>query len=236
MPNTTLRLLSDRYRTKGPGDPLRRWLAIFLALVSIVAASYIFSRDINWHNRAEEARQLGLTAYRNGNYELARGYFETALTNHPYDWSSHLNLANLLFRRLDDHEGALHHYLLSLAYSPEPSINEEVREAIDIIRLMQTGELEDPRDALQDMFLAVEDLAMPAFMRRLSIELGEDRHAYWEAWRARGPGAVTRVIITSNHNGFYDAFVELQYADGTEMSMHLICPLRDIWRLELSFP
>ncbi len=236
MHNTTLRLLSDRYRTKGPGDPLRRWLAIFLALAAIVSACYIFSRDINWQKRAEEARQLGMTAYRNGNYELARGYFETALVNHPYDWTSHLNLANLLFRRLNDPDGALEHYLLSLAYSPEPSINEEVREAIDIIRLMRTGELENPRHAIQDMFMAVENLAVPAFMRRLSIELGEDRLAYWNAWRARGPGAVNRVIITSNHNGFYDAIVELEYADGTQMSMHLICPLRDIWRLELSFP
>ncbi|MCD8350019.1 MAG: tetratricopeptide repeat protein [Planctomycetaceae bacterium] len=236
MPNTTLRLLSDRYRTKGPGDPLRRWLAIFLALAAIVAASYIFSRDVNWQKRAEEARQLGITAYRNGNYELARGYYETALANHPYDWVCHLNLADLLFRRLDNPDGALRHYLLSLAYSPEPSINEEVRESIDIIRLMRTGELEDPRDALNDMFMAVDTLAMPAFMRRLSIELGEDRLAYWNAWRARGPGTITRVIITSNHNGFYDAFVELHFEDGTDMSMHLICPLRDIWRLELSFP
>lgn len=236
MANTTLRLISDRYRNKGPGNPVRHGLAIVFTIASLVAAYYVFSRDVNWENRAREARQLGITAYHNGNFELARDYYEVALANHPYDYATHRNLADLLFRRLNDPDGALRHYLYSMAFSPMPGEDKEAVDAVGVIRLLRSGELENPHDALGDMFQTVEAGAMAAFMRRLSTDLREDRQAYWDAWRARGRGTVTRMLITSNSNGFYDAFVELYFADDTAMSMHLMCPLRDIWRLELSFP
>ena len=233
---TTLRLISDHHRNKGPGDPVRQAAALALALGALAAAYLVFSRDIDWENRAEKARQQGVIAYYNDDFELTRKYYETALANNPYDWMTHRSLANLLFRRLNDPTAALRHYLYSQAFSPEPGVNAEVKEEVDIIRLMRSGELENPRDAIDEMFQSVEAGAVAAFMRRLSTNLREDRLTYWDGWLRRGRGIVTRVVITSNKNGFYDAFVEMQFADGAAMSMHLMCQLRDVWRLELSFP
>ncbi len=44
------------------------------------------------------------------------------------------------------------------------------------------------------------------------------------------------MTIVSGHDGFYDAALELNFPDLTSMSMHLRAPIRDIWRLDLSFP
>jgi tetratricopeptide (TPR) repeat protein len=233
---TTLRLISDRRRHRGSGNPVRRALALVLAVAVIAAAYFVFSRDIDWENRSRKARQQGLNAYYNGDFGLARKHYEAALADNPYDWMTHRSLANLLFRRLNEPEDALRHYLYSEAFSPELGVNEEVKGDVEIIRLVRSGELENPRDAIDEMFQSVDAGAIAAFMRRLSPNLREDRLAYWDGWNRRGRGVLTRMVIVSNNNGFYDAFVEMQFADGAAMSMHLICQLRDIWRVELSFP
>lgn len=232
----TTRLISERNRSRSSGGRWRRRLAICAALVALAAAISVFSRDIHWRDRSREARQRGLTAYRNGHHQLSRAYFEAALADNPYDWQSHLDLAKVLFRRLNELDGALEHYLYTLAYSHEPAVVEEAREAIDIIRLIRSGVLENPHNAIEDMFLTAERDARAAFIRRLSPPLREDGDVYWDAWRQRGRGKVSRLIISSDRNGFYDASIELEFPDDTSMSMHLMCPLRDIWRLELSFP
>lgn len=232
MAYTTLRLK----RSKGPGNSLRGWLAVSLLVLAAAAAYFVFTRDLDWDVRSRAARELGLTAQNNGNYEQARTYFETALADHPYDWRAHLALANLLNHYLNDQNGALRHYLYALAYSPEGGIEKETEAKIRILRLMRSGELEDPRNALEDMYVAVENNAQGIFSRRLSITLHEDAAAYWEGWRERGRGRVSFCRVESTNDRFYDAMVGLDFPDGTVMAMHFVCSLRDTWRLQVSFP
>lgn len=236
MSNTIYRFTSDRYRKKGGDDPLRRWAALMLVLICVVAAFLIFTRDIAWEPRRREARGLGLTAEHNGNYAVARIQYETALANHPYDWETHLSLANLLNYRLNDQDNALRHYLYALAYSPEPSLLRDAQSEVEILKLIRRGEIENPYDAIDDIFSAVESNAETLFYRRLSIVLRRDAKAFWEGWRKRGRGTVSGVRIVSRHDGFFDAQIELDFPDATSMSIHLYSPLRDIWRVELSFP
>lgn len=236
MSNTEYRLISERYRAKGGGDPFRRWLALILVVVSISAAVLIFSRDTAWESRRKEARRLGLAAENGGRFPEARAHYETALVNHPYDWRTHLSLANLLNHRLNAPEDALRHYLYALAYAPEPALLAEAGKQVEILKLMRRGELENPHDAIEDMFLAMEAGAESIFYRRLSIILRHDAGAYWEGWRRRGRGTVTRMRIVGHRDGFYDALAELDFPDETSMSLHLYCPLKDIWRLEVGFP
>lgn len=233
MGNSTLRLNSDARRTQGPGSPFRRWLAVGLVLTAVAVAWFVFRRDVTWPARSRDAYRLGATAAHVGNFSLAREHFETALANHPYDWTVHHALANVLFHQLNDQDNALRHYLYTLAYSPDPAVDETVRAKIDVIRLMRAGELENPHDALEDMFLAVENDAEAAFRRRVVADNGAP---YWQAWKARGRGRVTNMRITSSHDGFYDSVLEIAFPDDTGMAMHFLCPLRDVWRLELSFP
>lgn len=237
MHNTELRMISDRRRARrGPGAPLRRWLAVFLVLASIAAAYAILGRDVDWQSRNRTARKRGDTANHNGNYEAARAHYEAALANNPYDWETHLALADILAHKLNVPDSALRHYSFALAYSPEPSIVEGARQEVTILRLMRAGELENPYDAVVDMFRAMEEGTKELFTRRLSIGLRNETDAFWEAWKARGRGSISSMKIVSGHDGFYDAALELDFPDDTTLLMHFRCPLRDIWRLDLSFP
>lgn len=235
MAITSIRRITDSSRA-GPNNPLRRWLAIALVVFSIGSAVWIFNRDVDWEVRRREARNQGLTAFNNGNMEEARRQFEMALINQPYDWETHFSLANVLNNHLGDSEGALRHFLYALAYAPDISELPNIEAKIAVLRMIHSGELENPLDALEDMFMAVEANSPNVFRRRLSPKLRDDFTAYWEAWRRRGRGMVTYYHVDSEHNGFYDAVLEMDFGDDTTMSMHFYCPVRDIWRLELSFP
>lgn len=236
MPNTIRRRFSDTVRIRNFDSAARRWIAVGLIVLSAVSAYLVLGRDVDWRTRAREARLLGLTAENNGNHKPARQYYETALANDPYDWETHLSLANLLNHFLDDNENALRHYLYALAYSPNASIVEDTEREIAILRLIRAGDLENPLDALEDMFQAVESGAMNVFRGRLALGLRDDFMEYWRGWNRRGRGEVTFCRIVSERDGFFDAMVEMDFPDGTSMSIHLISPLDDIWRLELGFP
>lgn len=232
----TMRRTGDGGRVRGVGNPGRRWLALALIVLSMGAAGWIFNRDIDWDARRREARILGLEAANDGDFETARHRFEIAVANNPYDWESHLSLADILYHHLNDTPGALRHYYRVLAYNADFELDEEVGEKIAILTMLRTGALENPVDALTDMEISVEEGAKAAFQRRLAPRLRRELEAYWDSWEQRGKGKVVYRNITNLRNGFYDAVLELDYQDGTSMSMHFLCPVRDIWRLELSFP
>lgn len=234
--NVSTRRSNEPEDSMGIAPAARRGLALLLIATAVFAAYNVLSRDVDWETRGSEARQRGLTAEGNGNYELARRHYESALANHPYDWETHLFLAKVLNYHLNDYDAALRHYYRALAYSPDPSINEETQTAIDILRRIRSGELENPLDALEDMFFCVDAGTKRLFSRRLSIPLREELDAYWAAWNRRGPGKVTYCRVTAGRDGFYDAMVELDFDNDTSMSMRFMCPSKDIWRLELSFP
>lgn len=232
MAHTTTRFR----RRRGAGNGVRFWFALALALGAGTAAWTVLTRDVDWPTRNRDARAQGRTAENNGNYPLARARYETALANHPYDWETHLRLANLLNHRLNDQDDALRHYLYALAYSPDPAIVAETEAKIRILRLLRTGELEDPQNALEDMFVAAETDTENLFFRRLEAGLRPGRESYWNGWRERGRGVVAYSRVEAGREGMYDAVLELEFPDGTTMSLRLRCPLRDIWRLSLSFP
>ena len=232
MAHSTTRFKYPRSINNG----VRFWAALILALGAGTAAWLVFTRDVDWQARNREARMQGYTAEINGNYPLARSRYETALANHPYDWETHLRLANLLNHRLNDQNDALRHYLYALAYSADSSIVAETEAKIRILYLLRTGELEDPQNALEDMFTAAETGTKNLFLRRLDAGLYQGAESYWSAWRGRGRGSVAFSRIEAGRDGMYDALLELDYPDGTIMSMHFRCPLRDVWRLSLSFP
>lgn len=236
MQHTTMRRFSDTVKTRGLGGVARRWLALGLLALAAVSAYLILTRDIEWGSRSREARRAGITAETNANYPEARRHYETALANNPYDWETHLALAKLLYHQLNDYDNALRHYLYALAYSPDVSFVAQVEQEIAVLRLIRSGQLENPLDALSDMFLAVEEGAEQIFRRRLALRLRADFPDYWRAWNRRGRGTVTYCNITATRDGFYDAVVELDFPDQTTMSMHFVAPLQDTWRLELSFP
>lgn len=236
MSYTTMRRLDDSERLKGLSNPSRRWIALSLTALSLAAAYLLLSRDIDWEKRRREARALGVTAQTNANHLEARRYYEMALSNHPYDWETHLSLAVVLNHYLNDYDNALRHYLYALAYATDNSVIEQAQKEIEILKLIRSGELENPVHALEDMFSAVEANAGLSFRRRLSFELSGDFFAYWNAWGKRGRGTPVYCRIESRRDGFYDAMIELEFPDGTSMSMHLQSTRQDIWRLELSFP
>lgn len=214
----------------------RRWLALFLIVVSAGAAAWLLSRDIDWESRYREARRLGVEAEYNGNFPLARRYFETALADNPYDWATHLALARLLDRRLGDVTGALRHYLYALAYTAEPLVEAEAREAVSILRMIRQGVLENPVYALEDMFLAVEAEAPNAFRQRLGPGLNEDFRVFWEAWNERGRGTLSYQAISMAGDGLFYARVAVAFPNNVSMAMRLRSEKNDIWRLDSSFP
>lgn len=231
MHTTTLR---SRRRRGGGGMRFRA--ALVLALCAAGAGWLVLGRDVDWPSRNRAARARALAAENAGDYGRARSGYEEALVSHPYDWEAHLRLANLLNHRLNVRSDALRHYLHALAYSPDRSIDAAARAEIAILHLLRNGELEDPADALEDMFLAAGAGAREEFLFRLDTGLLEGGDSYWSAWRERGRGKIAYSRIESDGRGLYDAMVELVFADGSSMSMHLRCPLRNIWRLGLSFP
>lgn len=226
----------DSVRRRFFGKHTRRRLALAFLALSAVAAIWLLGRDTEWRTRQTEARAAGLIAQDNGDHAAAKVYFEAALANNPYDWESHLLLADLLNHRLNDNAGALRHYFYALAYGPGGDVGETALREVHILRLIQDGDLEDPEDAVEDMFRAVEAGAEDAFRQRLASAPRELGAHYWSAWSERGRGAVDRTHVHSGHDGFYVAVMELRFADGTVMSVQLRCSLRDIWRLELGFP
>lgn len=229
-------VFNSEKRMRGFHSPGRRWLAFFLVVASAGAAFWLLGRDIDWESRRREARRRGVEAEYNGNNELARRCYETALANNPYDWTTHLALARLLDRRLGDVTGALRHYLYTLAYTSDPSAEAEAREAVVILRMIRQGVLESPVHALEDMFLAVESGAEYAFSRRLGPGLREDLRVYWDAWNERGRGTVSYQVIDMIDEGHYDASLSVVFPNNVSMSMRLLCEKNDVWRLDLSFP
>lgn len=237
MSHRTQRRSTDADGIARPRGTNRRVLAAVLVVLALLSALLVFSRDVEWRERRQEARRMGIMAEENGDYQIARRHFETALACHPYDWESHLSLAELLNYRIGDYENALRHYLYCLAYSPEPSAADPVRKKISILRLIRSGELEDPRDALADMLLAARMEARQTFERRLSEDLLPEAAHYLESWRRRGPGEVFYARVLSGRDGCFDATVGLSFPeDETLMSIHLRCRPRDVWQLSLGFP
>ncbi len=234
--NSNLRIESQRYAKKGPGKRSRQILAAALVLITVVAAYLVFTRDVSWERRNLGARRLGLNAVHNSNFPAAREYYEIALANHPYDWRTHYNLANLLAHRLNDPDAALRHFLYTLAYCPESAILARARAEVDILRLVRSGELENPADALDDMFDSAEGGARWLFERRLGLPARAEADAYWQGWRRRKRGELTNLRIRARGDELYDAYVEVRYPDETVMSMHLTARFRDIWRVSLAFP
>ncbi len=207
-----------------------------LVALTLAAAYLVFTRDVNWERRNRSARLEGLSAVHNGNYQAARDFYQIALANHPYDWRTHFDLANILAHRLNDQEGALRHYLYTLAYCPESTVLARARGEVEILRLVRSGELEDPNDALDDMFDTAEAGTRHLFERRLSLPVRVESEAYWRGWRMRERGRMTNLRIRARSENLYDAYVVVEYPDGTLMSMHFMAQPRDIWRVSLSFP
>jgi tetratricopeptide (TPR) repeat protein len=224
---------SNRRRRHGG---LQFWAALVLALVAGTAAWLVFSCDIDWPARNRAARRLGLAAEDAGDFPRARAHYEAALADNPYDWNTRLSLANLLNHRLGVRDEALRQYLLALAYSPDHEIIPATEEEIRILRLIRSGELEDPSLAVDDIFAAAGTGAKWLFLRRLDPTLRAGGESYWEGWKRRGRGEIRYSHVASGHNGLYDAVLELAFPDGAVMAVRLRCPLRNTWRLSLSFP
>lgn len=230
--------LSSRTRSmrRGSGGGKIRLLAMALVVVSATAAYVVLTRDVDWDRRSRAQRHLGDTAVVNGRFKEARVHYQEALADNPYDWRVHLALADILSHKLNAPVEALRHYLLTLAYSPTPSIQETVSSEVAILRLIHSGELENPFDAVEDMFQAVEQDAERLFTMRLSDELRGSSDVYWNAWTQRSRGGIADVQIVAGQDGMYDAAVELVFPDMTGLRLHLRCSLRDVWRMDLSFP
>lgn len=236
MHGTTTRYLSGRDRDGGERRTLWRFLALAVGAGAVAVGIAVLARDVEWRHRGREAVRLGDGARDNGNYEAARDHYLRAIADNPYDWEAHHRLAAILNHCLNDHEGALRHYLLALAYSPDPGIVDATTREVTILRLMRAGELENPAQAIEDMFQAVESNARSAFVGRLDDPLWHAAEAYWQGWLRRGRGKVAAMKIASVQGGHYHAAVELGFPDETSMLLHLRCPPRDVWRLNLGFP
>ncbi len=220
-------------RSRGVLELLRFYAAIIFALAAIAAACFVFTRDIGWPARSREARRRAHAAEADGDYLRARSAYEAALSGNPYDWETSLELANLLNHRLGLRADALRHYLRALAYSPDPSIIPETEAKIRILRLLRAGELEDPRDALEDMFTAAESGAKALFLRRLDRESRLEGEQRFREWRGRERGRTVLGRIEEDRNGRYEAMLDVHYPDGTEMPVRMRCLPRDVWRVIL---
>ncbi len=210
---------------------LRMGAAIVFTLCAAGAAWLVFTRDVDWPVRNREARLRGHAAEGGGDYVLARSWYEAALASHPYDWDTRLQLANLLNYRLFDREGALVQYLYALAYSPDPSIAAETEAKVRVIRLLRGGELEDPADALEDIFVAAETGAEDLFLSRFAEEAtGTEGNDLWEAWRGRGRGRVQFSRVESGRDGVYVALLEVEYPGGEAAPVRMRCRVRELWK------
>ncbi|MCC8190803.1 MAG: hypothetical protein LIP77_09260 [Planctomycetes bacterium] len=223
--------------TRPPTDGLLRPLAAVTALAAVIcAAVFLFSRDVHWQRRQRAFSRQGRLAEDNGNYDIARHYYLMALANNPYDWQTHYTLATMLNHQVSDYQHAVRHYYYALAYASDPTVLDASRKEVELLQLVLSGELESPLDAMEDLFLAVEAGAPESFTARLSLRLRPDAAVYWQAWNRRGRGRVTHTHISGGRDGFFNARVDVDFPDGTSMSMHLLSPLHDLWRLDVSFP
>ena len=237
MPQTTtIRRQTELLRTRPRRRDARRWYLAALALVLLAAALWLFTRDTRWSIRQMEARERGLAAELNSQPVAARAAYEEALATNPYDWETHLSLAGIFYHWLNNHEGALRHYLLAMAYCPDPAMVDEISRAAGILSLIRDGSLENPADAIEDLFQAAETEAEHLFLQRLGPDLRGDFDLFWKTWRERGRGIVVYQTISLGSDGRYDAGVEITFPDGVDMFLRLGCRRRDIWRLNLSFP
>lgn len=202
MAGITSRYISGRHHDKKRRESFRYWIALILSIVALSGGLIVLGRDVAWQSRSQDAVQLAKTAVENGKYDAARALYMSAIENNPYDYEAHQALADILNHRLNNHEGALRHYLYSLAYAPSITNSEIVRREISILRLIRAGELENPLDAIEEMFDCVEGNAKGAFLRRVEIRHRNESDAYWEGWKKRERGAITGMKITNNHEGF----------------------------------
>ncbi len=231
-----MRRIPDTERIRGYRHPGRRWLAFILICSAIAGGAWLFSQDTGWETRQREARRHAHSAETGGNYVAARTFYETALANNPYDWETHLSLARILNRRFGDYDNAMRHYNFALGYAPDPAAMRNVQRELAVILMIRQGELENPWDAVEDIFLAVEANTEALFRLRLSPRLNDAPTAYWNAWRTRGRGTIVYCSVKDETDGFFDANIELVFSDGTSMSMHWYCVKGQVWRMEASFP
>lgn len=213
-----------------------RWIPPVLAAAALVAGTWMSSRNTDWEADNREERRLGLAAELDSQPLIAEKHFLAALRHNKYDWETHLSLATIEHHWNGNFDHALSHYLLALAYCPEPGQNEELSRQIALVTLLRDGALENPYDALTDMFAAVEEDSLHLFRQRLVPTLETDFEEYWDAWRKRGRGKPFYQYITPLPDGSYDAAVEVTYPDRSNLLIRLSCHRHDIWRLALSFP
>jgi hypothetical protein len=192
--------------------------------------------DLDWERRSIAARIAARLAEDRGVYASAAILYRAALADQPYDWESRLALADIQYRHDRDTSPVLGNYLIALAGTPEEYARADTAGKMRILRLFRSGALEDPADAVDDMFLAVEAGARRAFIRRLAPELLADAGAYWKGWRERGRGRMVSRRIFENGDGSYDAIVELAFLDGSQMSVRLAGTESGAWRLAYGFP
>lgn len=194
------------------------------------------SLDLDWERRSGEARAAARLAEELGEYASAAILYRAALADQPYDWESRLALADIQYRYDRDTSVALGNYLAALAAAPEEYAGAATARKMRILRLFRSGALEDPADAVDDMFLAIEAGAELAFARRFAPELLSDAGTYWSGWRERRRGKVVSRRIFENGGGPYGAIVELAFPDDSRMSVRLVGTESGAWRLVSGFP
>ncbi|MDR3077729.1 MAG: hypothetical protein LBV15_03075 [Planctomycetota bacterium] len=215
----------------------RSWLpTLILPLAAAIGAVCLFTRDMSWESRWRESGRLGRAAERDGETVAARDFYEAALRDHPYDWETRLALADLLNYEFHDNAAALTNYLIAMAGIPGGTAPEETARQMRLLRLIRSGVVEDPVDAAEDMFLAVEAGTERAFRRRLSTVLIRDSAAYWEGWRRRGRGRIGSRRLMELPDGSYAAVLEASFPDRSRLSFRFAADARGVWRLELGFP
>ncbi|MCC8180749.1 MAG: hypothetical protein LIP23_07575 [Planctomycetes bacterium] len=214
----------------------KRWPYAVGALLLLLAAFWLFGRDTMWELRSREAKIRGEAAEFNNLPDIARINYESALASNPYDWETHLALAGILHHWLNDQDNAHRHYLYAMAYCPDDSVADEIGRTETIVRLMREGEIENPMDAVEDMFQAVEADAYRVFYHRLTPELNLYFDLFWHGWKSRGRGRIFYQNITLEDDGGYNAAVEIRFSDGTDLCARFRSRRHDIWRMSLSFP
>ncbi len=210
--------------------------AVGMLIVCLLLLSWIATRDLQWKRKHDAAMEHGTWAANADDFQAARDYYLQALIFNPYSPEAHYRIAEIYGSFFGENEEALKHYAAALDFAPKQQRAVEAANAIAVLEMIMAGILEDPVDAVEDMYIAASQQSLASFSNRLDPTLPGNAGAYMKAWSERGKGVLRHRRIRQRSDDEFDAVLSFSYANGDRMSMHFTCQPGQPWKLDASFP
>ncbi|MDR3212077.1 MAG: hypothetical protein LBU79_09205 [Planctomycetota bacterium] len=214
----------------------RNNLGLLLLLASVLLAIFVLTQDVNWQNDHNDCLSAAIQAAGEGSYDEALTFFQAALGFNPYSPEAHLGLGIILDHNFGDNIGALRHYQAALRENPLLPDHQKAIFALPVLEAIISCRIEDPQDAIEDMWLAVTENMPLLFRSRLGPDALAQAEVYWQAWRERGRGKLVRRRVRLSEGHPYEVVLSYSFPNGEIKSLRFACQEGEPWRLDLAFP